>query len=166
MFTLWKWHTFLKKWELSFADIFFLPGSKCACVVLSVSMKFSKKNMIGINTGKDSKPFFSWWAELEVDLSLCRSKFRLNFLWGCLWKLLNECYPTSQNVMFFKNTAEKKELSGFQSPLIIIGIYVPPPQQMTGVALMSQFFFLLTVWIVIKWLIYLPFGNIFIFKVL
>lgn len=30
----------------------------------------------------------------------------------------------------------------------------PPPQHMTGVALMSQFF-ILTVWIVIKWLIYL-----------
>lgn len=38
--------------------------------------------------------------------------------------------------------AEKKEPSGFQSPMIIIGTYVPPPQQMTGVALMSQFFFI------------------------
>lgn len=49
---------FLRNGSLSFADSFFLPGSKCACVVLFVSMKFYKTKMIGINTGKDSKPFF------------------------------------------------------------------------------------------------------------
>lgn len=112
-------------WSLA-VIVFVLSGDACSYGALFLW------NM-GIDNRTRQQTSNTRQGKVNVDLWLCWGKFLL----------LNRCHPTSQVSFFLTNLFGWQEGVKLSVNPIIIGIHVPPPQppqHMTGVASMSQFF--------------------------